>query len=152
MFGEALAYHEPDLRDRPELYGMYTRLQLRQGALYSAADYVQANRMRSLIQHEALQALSRVDVLVVPTMLTTAVRFDSYDPDTLLRMPSFTAIWNLTGLPALSVGCGFSAAGLPIGMQIVGKPFDEPTVFKVGDGYQALTDWHTRVPGQAVAA
>ena len=64
----------------------------------------------------------------------------------MLRSPSFTGIWNLTGNPAMSINCGFSASGLPIGMQIVGKPFAEPTVFKVGDAYQRITDWHTRVP------
>jgi aspartyl-tRNA(Asn)/glutamyl-tRNA(Gln) amidotransferase subunit A len=152
MFGEAFAYHQRDLQQRPELYGKYTRLQLRQGAMFSAGDYVQAQRVRSLIQREAQRALSEVDVLIVPSMLGTAVRFDKYDPDTLLRQPSFMAIWNLTGLPALSIGCGFSAGGLPIGMQIVGKAFDEPTVFKVADAYQRLTDWHTRTPGQVVAA
>jgi aspartyl-tRNA(Asn)/glutamyl-tRNA(Gln) amidotransferase subunit A len=69
-----------------------------------------------------------------------------WDPAVMLANPSFTSIWNLTGFPALSVNCGFTEAGLPIGMQIVGRPFDEPTVFKVGDAYQQITDWHTRRP------
>jgi len=64
----------------------------------------------------------------------------------MLTNPSFTGIWNLTGFPALSVPCGFTSAGLPIGMQIVGRPFEEPAVFKVGDAYQQRTDWHTRRP------
>jgi aspartyl-tRNA(Asn)/glutamyl-tRNA(Gln) amidotransferase subunit A len=152
MFGEAYAYHEPDLRTRPHLYGKYTRQQLRQGALYTAADYVQAQRVRSLIKAEALRALAEVDVLVTPTMLNVAPLFETYDPDAMLRQPTFMAIWNLTGLPALSVGCGFSPEGLPIGLQIVGKPFDEPTVLKVGDAYQRLTDWHTRQPPPPPAA
>ena len=56
------------------------------------------------------------------------------------------------GFPALSVGCGFSSAGLPIGMQIVGAPFAEPTVLRVGDAYQRITDWHTRAPEIDLAA
>jgi aspartyl-tRNA(Asn)/glutamyl-tRNA(Gln) amidotransferase subunit A len=144
MLGEAYAYHLPDLQSRPQLYGKYTRQQITQGALYSAADYVQAQRVRSVIKAEALAALSVADVLVTPTMLNVAPRFEGYDPDALRRAPTFMAIWNLTGLPAASVCCGFSNAGLPIGMQIVGKPFDEAMVLRVGDAYQQLTDWHTR--------
>ncbi len=146
MFSEAYAYHEPDLQQRPELYGKYTRQLLRLGALYTAADYVQAQRVRSLIKAEAQAALAEVDVLITPTMLTTAPTFAEYSLDALVSRPMFTPIWNLTGLPALSVCCGFSPAGLPIGMQIIGQPFAEPTVFKVGDAYQQLTDWHTRRP------
>jgi len=146
MFGEAYAYHQPDLQSRSELYGKYTRQQLQLGALYSAADYVQAQRVRSLFKEEALRALSQVDVLVVPTMLNVAPTFEGYDPDAMRRAPTFTGLWNLAGLPAASVCCGFSSVGLPIGMQIVGKPFDEATVMRVGDAYQQLTDWHLRTP------
>src|SRR5918911_2913777 len=149
MFSEAYAYHLPDLQARPQLYGQYTRQQIVQGALYSGADYVQAQRVRSMIKAEALAALSTVDVLVTPTTLNVAPTFEGYDPDAMRRAPTFTAIWNLTGLPAASVCCGFSNAGLPIGMQIVGKPFDEAMVLRVGDAYQQVTDWHTRTPESA---
>jgi len=146
MFGEAYAYHEPDLQTRPELYGKYTRQQLRQGAFYSAADYVQAQRVRTLIKAETIQALSTVDVLITPTQLGVAPTFAGYDFDALLMQPTYTGIWNLTGSPAMSICCGFSAGGLPIGMQLVGKAFDEPTLFNVGDAYQAITEWHLAVP------
>ena len=59
---------------------------------------------------------------------------------------SFTGVWNLVGLPALAVPCGFSSSGLPLSMQIVGKPFDEATVLRVGDAYQRAVDWQLRVP------
>jgi aspartyl-tRNA(Asn)/glutamyl-tRNA(Gln) amidotransferase subunit A len=150
MFGEAYAYHEPDLQTRPELYGKYTRQNIRQGALFSAADYVQAQRVRSIIKAETIQALSEVDVLVTPTMLSTAPTFAGYDFESMMKQPTFTGIWNLTGSPAMSICCGFSSAGLPIGMQLVGKAFDEPTMFKVGDAYQASTDWHLAVPQPGV--
>jgi aspartyl-tRNA(Asn)/glutamyl-tRNA(Gln) amidotransferase subunit A len=87
-----------------------------------------------------------VDVLIVPTMPTVAPTFAAYDPDAMVRIPSFTPIWNLTGLPAISVPCGFSSGGMPIGMQVVGRPFDEPTTFKVADAYQRITGWHLRIP------
>jgi aspartyl-tRNA(Asn)/glutamyl-tRNA(Gln) amidotransferase subunit A len=150
MFGEAYAYHEPDLQTRPELYGKYTSQQLRSGAFYGSADFVQAQRVRSLIKVEADQALSNVDVLITPTALDVAPTFAGYDPDAMRRQPTYMGIWNLTGLPALSIGCGFSEAGLPIGLQVIGKAFDEPMVFKVGDAYQRLTDWHTRQPQAAL--
>jgi aspartyl-tRNA(Asn)/glutamyl-tRNA(Gln) amidotransferase subunit A len=152
MFGEAYAYHERNLQTRPELYGKYTRMQILQGALFTNADYVQAQRVRSLVKREAAHALANVDVLTTPTMLNVAQAFAGYTLDSSLKQPSFTGIWNLTGLPALSIPCGFSSSGLPIGLQIVGKPFDEPTVLRVGDAYQQLTDWHTRAPELALEA
>jgi aspartyl-tRNA(Asn)/glutamyl-tRNA(Gln) amidotransferase subunit A len=155
MIGEAYAYHEPDLQTRPELYGKYTRRSFQIGAFFSAADYIQAQRLRPLIKTECAAAFgqrtdgSGVDVLIVPTMLTVAPKFEGYDPDAMMFSYGFTPIWNLTGLPAISIPCGFSSAGLPIGMQVVGRPFDERAVLKVADAYQQLTDWHLRVPDAA---
>ncbi len=149
MLGEAYAYHQKDLQQQPEVYGKNTRRQIVQGSLFSAADYVQAQRLRSIVKAEVLTAMADVDVLLTPTSLTVASAFEGYDPDGMRRLPSFTSIWNLTGQPAASVCCGFSSEGLPIGLQIVGKPFDEATVLRVGDAYQQLTDWHTRRPAAA---
>jgi aspartyl-tRNA(Asn)/glutamyl-tRNA(Gln) amidotransferase subunit A len=117
-----------------------------QGALYSAGDYVQAQRVRSVVKREALAAMADVDVLIMPTSVSVATVFEGYDPDTTRRLPTFMAMWNVTGQPAASICCGFSSQGLPIGMQIVGKPFDEATVLRVGDAYQQVTDFHTRTP------
>ena len=63
-----------------------------------------------------------------------------------MKQPTFTGIWNLTGSPAMSMCCGFSSIGLPIGMQIVGNAFGEPTMFKVGDAYQNITEHHRVLP------
>ncbi len=143
---EAYAYHEQDLRERPELYGMHTRLRLMHGILYTAADFVQAQRVRSVVRAAWAAAMRDVDVLITPTSVAVAPTFAGYDGTKVDTSPAFTGVWNLVGFPALSVGCGFSSAGLPIGMQIVGAPFAEPTVFRVGDAYQRITDWHTRAP------
>jgi aspartyl-tRNA(Asn)/glutamyl-tRNA(Gln) amidotransferase subunit A len=145
MLGEAYTYHLPDLQRRPELYGKYTRRQLTEGALYSAADYVQAQRMRSVVKRDVMTLMSEVDVLVTPTTPIVAPGFDE-DPEAMRRIPSLMSIWNLTGQPAISVCCGFSSQGLPIGLQIAGRPFDEATVLRVADAYQSITDWHTREP------
>ena len=146
MLSEAYAYHEPTLQSCPELYGRFTRQTIQQGAFYTAADYVQAQRFRSLIKAECAEALADVDAMITPTMLNVAPTFADYNPEAMLSSPTFTGIWNLTGLPALSVLCGFSDDGLPVAVQIIGKPFAEPTVFKIGDAYQQITDWHTRLP------
>ena len=154
---EAFAYHELDMRTKAHLYGKYTRQTLQANALYTGADYVQANRVRSVIKAEcaalfrsALGAAGEgVDVLIAPTQLGPAPKFDGYDPDATRFGPSFMAIWNLVGLPALSIPCGFTASMLPLGMQVVGRAFDEATVFKVGDAYQRITDWHLKSPTMA---
>lgn len=145
---EAYTYHEQDLHDKPELYGKHTRLRLLAGLLYSAADFVQAQRVRSVVRDAWTTAIRAVDVLITPTSTSVAPTFESFDPHSIstLASPGFTGLWNLTGFPALSVNCGFSSDGLPIGMQIIGAPFAEPTVFRIGDAYQRITDWHTRVP------
>jgi aspartyl-tRNA(Asn)/glutamyl-tRNA(Gln) amidotransferase subunit A len=143
---EAYAYHEQNLRERPELYGMHTRLRLMHGMLYTSADFVQAQRVRSVVRDTWAAAMRAVDVLITPTSTAIAPTFAGYDGTKVDTSPSFTGVWNLVGFPALSVGCGFSKEGLPIGMQIVGTPFTEPTVFRVGDAYQRITDWHTRTP------
>jgi aspartyl-tRNA(Asn)/glutamyl-tRNA(Gln) amidotransferase subunit A len=156
MIGEAYAYHEPDLQTRPELYGKYTRASFQLGAFFSAADYINAQRVRPLIRDECAAAFGDkdaggVDVLIVPSMASVAPTFAGYDPDAIMRSYGFTPIWNLTGLPAISIPCGFSEGGLPIGMQVVGRPFDEPTVFKVADAYQQITEWHLTIPPIAQA-
>ena len=154
MVGEAYAYHEPDLKARPELYGKYTRQSFQVGAFFSAADYIQAQRLRPLIRQEVAAAFGEradgngdgVDVLIVPTSASPASTFADYDPDSSARSYGLTPIWNLTGLPAISIPAGFSAGGLPIGLQVVGRPFDEPRVFKVADAFQQITDWHLQLP------
>jgi aspartyl-tRNA(Asn)/glutamyl-tRNA(Gln) amidotransferase subunit A len=143
---ESYAFHERDLRERGELYGRHTRRVLQVGALFTAADFVQAQRVRSLVKAEVAAALAAADVLLVPTMSSLPASFRGYDPDGRLTGPSYTGFWNMTGNPAMSVPGGFSRGGLPIGVQIVGRPFDEGTVLAVGDAYQQVTDWHERRP------
>ena len=146
MPSEAYAYHEKNLKSRAHEFGELVRARFRIGGMFSASDYLQAQRARKWINREFAEVLKRVDLLVTPTMTQPAAPFQGYDPTSMVRGPSFTAPFNVTGLPAISVPCGFTESGLPIGMQIAGKPFDEPTVLRAAYTYQQHAGWHQKRP------
>jgi aspartyl-tRNA(Asn)/glutamyl-tRNA(Gln) amidotransferase subunit A len=146
MLSEAYAYHERNLRTRPHEYGLLQRRFFRIGGLLGGADYVQAQRCRQVVKREFAEVLRRVDVLATPTMPRTAPAFEGYDPVGHNRGPSYTAPFNVTGLPAISVPAGFARNGLPVGLQVAGKPFDEATVLRVAHAYEQQTRWFTRRP------
>ena len=146
MLSEAYAFHEKNLKSRPEEYGEMVRARFRIGGLLSASDYVQAQRVRKVAIREFADVLQGVDVLVTPTMTQPAAAFEGFDGTSTVRGPSFTAPFNLTGLPAISVPCGFTAAGLPVGMQIAGKPFDEPRLIQAAYTYQQQAGWFRQRP------
>jgi aspartyl-tRNA(Asn)/glutamyl-tRNA(Gln) amidotransferase subunit A len=86
------------------------------------------------------------DVMITLSRGTGAPTVDGLTFESYSTVPSFTSIWNSLGMPALCVPMGFTNDGLPLSLQIVGKPFDEASVLRVGHAYQQLTDWHLRVP------
>jgi aspartyl-tRNA(Asn)/glutamyl-tRNA(Gln) amidotransferase subunit A len=135
-----------DLQSRWTDYGVHTRAALGGGVLYSAPDLVQAQRVRRYGQKVISDLLGPFDALLTPTSGIGAPPLDGLTSESMLKWPSFTSIWNATGLPARAVPMGFTDDGLPLSLQIVGKPFDEATVLAVGDAYQQLTDWHLAVP------
>ena len=136
MLSEAFAYHRANLRSQPENFGDMCRARFRMGGLFSGGDYVQAQRVRKALTSEFNEALTRYDLIASPTMSNPATRFDETDVMTTARAPSFTGPYNLTGMPAISVPCGFTESGLPIGLQLAGQPFDEPTVIRAAYTYQ----------------
>jgi aspartyl-tRNA(Asn)/glutamyl-tRNA(Gln) amidotransferase subunit A len=144
MASEAFAYHERDLRERPEMYGDLLRERLLHGGLYTGAEYVQAMRLRERLRREMLDVLETVDLLATPTSPKPAPTFaTAYDTSVgfpRTNMPPF----NLSGLPALALPCGFTSGGLPISLQLAGRPFDEATVLRAGHAYEQATEWHTR--------
>lgn len=146
MLSEAFAFHEKNLKTRPQEFGELVRARFRIGGLFSSSDYVQAQRVRQVIKRDFAEVLRKVDLLVTPTMTQPAAAFEGYDTTSTVRGPSFTAPFNVTGLPAISVPCGFTADGLPVGMQIAGKPFDEPTVIQAAYTYQQHARWYERRP------
>ena len=146
LVSEAFAYHERDLREKPELYGEVARERLLSGALVTASEYTQAQRIRAEICAETAAVMRDVDVLATPTTLKPATPFTiAHDPE--LGFPrSNMAPFNLTGLPTLALPCGFSSSGLPLSLQLSGRPFEEGTVLRVGHAYEKATAWHTRRP------
>jgi aspartyl-tRNA(Asn)/glutamyl-tRNA(Gln) amidotransferase subunit A len=146
FLAEGYAYHRANLQTRWLDYGKSTRDVLARGAMYTGADYVQAQRVRSVFRAEVAKVMAEVDVLVTPLSLGPVPKAAEMDMGFLFTMASFTGQWNLTGMPAASVPCGMSESGLPLALQVVGRPFAEGTVLKVADAYQRGTDWHLQVP------
>ena len=113
---------------------------------YYDAYYLKAQQVRTLIRRDFQQALARCDALVTPVAPTTAFRLGekTADPLTMYLSDIFTISVNLAGLPALALPCGFDGAGQPIGLQVIGRPFDEATVLRIGHAYEQATEWHHR--------
>jgi aspartyl-tRNA(Asn)/glutamyl-tRNA(Gln) amidotransferase subunit A len=119
------------------------------GVLTGSADYLQAQRIRSQLKKECSEIFQRVDVLALPCQTNTAPKFEEVDAlDTLRKhlAPEYHAPFNLAGVPAVSVPCGFSRSNLPVALQLVGKPFDEPTVLRAAYAYQQHARWCERRP------
>jgi aspartyl-tRNA(Asn)/glutamyl-tRNA(Gln) amidotransferase subunit A len=151
---ECAATHARLLRERPEDLQPVVRSRAESGLDVKAVDYVQALRRRPEIAREFIAvAFADADVLITPTTgeppPTYATAKSGTVADVVARMAAFTRctrVFNTIGLPALSLPCGFTAAGLPLALQIVGRPFDEATVLRVGHAYEQATDWHRRRP------
>ena len=118
---------------------------------YYDAYYLQAQKVRRLIAREFAEAFTKVDVICGPTAPTTAFEIGAKaeDPVQMYLGDIFTIPAPLAGLPALSVPCGFDAAGLPVGLQLMGPHFSEARLLGVAHRYQEATDWHQRVPAEA---
>jgi aspartyl-tRNA(Asn)/glutamyl-tRNA(Gln) amidotransferase subunit A len=117
---------------------------------YYDAYYGRAQRVRTLVKRDFEAAFARVDVLVAPTTPGVAFKHgEKEDPLAMYLNDVFTVGADLAGLPAVSVRCGFSTAGLPIGLQFIGRPFDEPRVLRAAHTYEQATDWLARRPGLA---
>lgn len=144
MMTEMYSNHEKWLETELEQYGPDVRMFLESSRDIPASIYLQSQRARQLIVNDFLNALSGIDILLTPTTPITAPRAD--DNASVFRLNSFTVPTNLTGLPSLSMPCGFSPSGLPINMQLIGRPFEEATVLGIGNTYEMNTDWHKRHP------
>jgi aspartyl-tRNA(Asn)/glutamyl-tRNA(Gln) amidotransferase subunit A len=144
---EGTLVHEKWLRERPQDYAEMTRQQLEMGTLISATDYVRAQRYRSHLLEELLTTFQDVDVLVSPTVAWEAPKEDptvaAGEGATEARR---TGPFNLTGLPSLSLPCGFGKDGLPLGLQVTGAPLAESMVMRVAYTYEQRSSWHYRHP------
>lgn len=146
LTSEAFAVHEAWMRERPQDYGTLARERLMAGAFVRAADYVNATRLRRKLT-DAFHALFRdVDVIVTASSMDPACRIDDPKAVEYTYGRQARAPFNITGSPALSVPTGFSESGLPLGMQIVGKPFSEALIYRVAHAYEQATDWVQQHP------
>jgi aspartyl-tRNA(Asn)/glutamyl-tRNA(Gln) amidotransferase subunit A len=142
---EAYAYHRPDLQSRWFDYGAGTRMSVAIGAMISGGDYVQAQRVRRVGQRRIAELFTEVDLIVTPTSACGAPAVDKLSFGDIIDA-LHTPYWNALGNPAISVPMGFTTDGLPLGLQIIGRPFDEAAVLAAGHAYQQRTSWHLRVP------
>ena len=146
----AMNHHEW-VRKRLHDYGHANQIGLLTGSLIPAQAYQKAQKLRSLLRHQVHQALGQYDVLVSPTSGTTAVplQVDAVitSKEAAARLPYMrTNTFNLASAPAISVPCGFSSQGLPIGLQIGGRSGGDETVLKVAHAYEQSTPWHNMRP------
>jgi aspartyl-tRNA(Asn)/glutamyl-tRNA(Gln) amidotransferase subunit A len=152
---EGAGSHQRWLRERASEYDAATRRRLLAASLLPTAAFHQAARARMLIAREVLAALERFDVLLAPTQPRPAPPIASgHAPVTskadaaarFFTRRSYTTPFNLAATPAISLPCGFTAAGLPIGLQLAGRRYDEATVLRAAWAYEQATPWHERRP------
>ena len=151
---EATALHQQWMIERPDDYALGIRTEMEAGLFIPAARYIAALRRRGKILTDfATSVFDRIDVLHTPVYEYPTPTLEACNPDTaegaakvMATFGRCTRPFSYLGLPALSVPGGFTEDGLPTGFQLVGRPFDEATLFNVGHLYQCETDWHTRVP------
>jgi len=153
---EAAAMHRPWMEKTPELYANQVRTRMEAGFFIPATQYIDALRLRAHFVTEFLAtALDGVDAVLLPAIPFPLPTIEETDTETkggpavLKMVAGFTGLtrpFNMLGIPALSVPCGFDTNGAPIGLQLVGRPFDEAMLYRIGHAYQGATDFHTRVP------
>jgi aspartyl-tRNA(Asn)/glutamyl-tRNA(Gln) amidotransferase subunit A len=149
---ESFAYHADYVARTPELYQAETLRRVRSGENISAGEYIQRRRELEQERRRAREFFAEVDLLVTPTMPIPAPAIADLkkDPEALrpaeLRLLRNTRPFNVWGLPAISVLCGFTKSGLPVGMQIAGPHWREDMVLRLAHGYEMATEWHKRHP------
>jgi aspartyl-tRNA(Asn)/glutamyl-tRNA(Gln) amidotransferase subunit A len=153
FLAEGGSVHARTLKRRPEAYQKETLAFLSLAGEVSGLAYVQAQRVRARLLGGMLRVLQSTDLLLTPTLPITAPRLDQKTVegpagpmDVRAALTLFTRPFNLTGLPALSLPCGFDDEGMPIGLQIIGRPFDEAAVLRAGHAFESATEWQARRP------
>jgi aspartyl-tRNA(Asn)/glutamyl-tRNA(Gln) amidotransferase subunit A len=142
---EIFSVHQPALVERPEAFGADFRSRVLPSVLFTAHDYVQATREHRRMMVEMEPLFARYDAFVTAG-LGEAPRLADYRSVSFWQKPSLLTAWNVTGQPVLALPNGFGRNGLPLGMQILGRPFGEMTMLRIGHAYEQATDWHLRRP------
>ena len=149
MVTEAFALHGPWMRERFMDYGELFRDRVSLAATVSGPDMIQATRRRRLLCREMAAAMENLDVIVSASQPGEAPRIDSVPKWANMEKPSFTMPFNVTGFPAISICTGFGEGGLPVAMQLAGKPFTEPTLLRAAHAYETAMPWRARRPAMA---
>ena len=144
---DGAAVHRDRLKEKPDWFGEDIRLRLEDGAKTTSTEYILARRTQAEVRKRCEHFFETYDLLILPTTPITAPPIEGLDAlEQAARLTRFTAPFNLTGLPALSVPCGFTSNGLPIGLQIVSRAWADARVLNAGYAYEQSTDWHKRRP------
>lgn len=147
LLTDAAAYHREHLRERAADIGADVLTRLRAGQTFTGMDYAQARRDRDELRRVWLGVLGAYDVILSPTTLIAAPPRDGQDAVAAAqRLTANTLPFNLTGLPAISIPCGFTQGGLPIGLQLAAGPWRERLLLRVARAYESATPWHERLP------
>ncbi len=153
MACEATTYHEKWLKTRPEDYSPMVRTRLEVGYFYMATHYIKALKLREWFKREFSRALKKNDVILSPSCPISPFKIDEktmnvngkdVDPRPYLAM--CTRVHDLTGFPAMSMPCGFTSDGFPVGLQISGRPFEEETILRMAFAYEQSQTWKERHP------
>jgi aspartyl-tRNA(Asn)/glutamyl-tRNA(Gln) amidotransferase subunit A len=151
MITEAFALHGPWLRERFNDYSEMLRDRVALAAMLTGPDIVQATRRRRVLCREMAEAMADLDVILFASAPGEAPRLDNVPKWSGIEKPSFTMPCNVTGFPAISVCTGFGAGGLPVSMQLAGKPFSEPTLFRAAHAYETAMPWRKQRPAMTAA-
>ena len=143
---EFFAVHEKDLLERFQDYGANLRFRAVPGGLIRAVDYIQAQRQRQKLAAEMQTLFAGYDAMATLCTYGPAPRMSMDEPTNFFQRPSLTAVFNVTGNPAISICTGFDRTGLPLAMQIVGKPFDEARILRIAHAYEKATPWRRQRP------
>jgi aspartyl-tRNA(Asn)/glutamyl-tRNA(Gln) amidotransferase subunit A len=144
---DGAAYHQERMENHPEDYGEDVLRRLRTGAAYTSSQYIQARRTQTLLRRQFETFFQNYDILLTPATAVAAPPIEGPDAVEQARLLTrYTAAFNLTGLPAISVPCGFTKAGLPIGLQMVARPWGESRLLRAAHAYESATEWHRRSP------
>ncbi len=144
---DGAAYHRDRLAEHPDWFGTDVRQRLEMGAAYTSSEYSLARRKQAEVRRRCELLFESQHMLLLPTTPIPAPVFEGHDAvEEAKRLTSFTSPFNLAGLPAISLPCGFTKQGLPIGMQLVTKPWAEAKILMAAHAYEQATEWHKRVP------
>jgi aspartyl-tRNA(Asn)/glutamyl-tRNA(Gln) amidotransferase subunit A len=144
---DGAAFHHERLASRPELFGEDIRQRLETGAAFSSTEYILARRTQTVLRRQFSHFFEQYDLLLTPTTAVPAPLIEGPDAIEQARLLTrFTAPFNLTGLPAISLPCGFTDGGLPVGLQIVAAPWAEARLLRAAYTYEQAAEWQDRVP------